>query len=94
MALVGSGPRSAEPVASTDPVSKPLVSIVIPAYNYGAYLAEAIESALAQTYSPVEVIVIDDGSKDDTVEVASRYADRIRLLTREQGPRCGAQPRA
>jgi glycosyltransferase involved in cell wall biosynthesis len=64
-------------------VSEPLVSIVIPSYNYGAFLAEAIESALAQTYTPIEVLVIDDGSQDDSVEVAGRYADRIRLLTQE-----------
>ncbi|HYA87064.1 MAG TPA: glycosyltransferase [Nitrospirota bacterium] len=52
---------------------KPLVSIVIPCYNYGRYLAAAIESAMAQTYSPIEIIVINDGSTDDTVEVASKY---------------------
>jgi|GEM_PF-1233311 len=52
---------------------RPLVSIVIVCYNYGRFLGEAIESALQQTYSPTEVIVIDDGSTDDTVEVAKRY---------------------
>ena len=61
----------------------PLVSILVPSYNYGRFLAEAIESALAQTYSPVEVVVIDDGSQDDSVQVASRFGDRVRLLTQE-----------
>ncbi|WP_375491617.1 glycosyltransferase family 2 protein [uncultured Jatrophihabitans sp.] len=54
-----------------------LVTIVIPAYNYGRFLAEALDSALAQTYPDVEVIVVDDGSTDDTAAVAARYADRI-----------------
>lgn len=53
-----------------------LVSVVIPCYNYGRFLGEAIESVLAQTYSRVEVVVVDDGSTDDTAAVAQRYADR------------------
>lgn len=52
---------------------KPLISVVIANYNYARYLAETIESALAQTYSPVEIIFIDDGSNDDSVELAMRY---------------------
>jgi len=51
----------------------PLVSIVIPCYNHGRFLAEAIESALGQTYPRVEVVVVDDGSTDDTAAVAARY---------------------
>lgn len=54
-------------------------TVVIPAYNYGAYLAEAIDSALAQTASGVEVLVVDDGSTDDTPEVLARYAGRVRV---------------
>jgi glycosyltransferase involved in cell wall biosynthesis len=65
--------------------NQPLVSIIIPCYNYARYLAEAIESALAQTYSPVQIIVVDDGSTDETQEVARRYP--VRLLRQEnQGP--------
>jgi glycosyltransferase involved in cell wall biosynthesis len=61
--------------------AKPLVSIVVCSYNYGRFLAAAIESALAQTYRPIEVLVIDDGSTDDSVEIASRLVPAVRLLT-------------
>jgi hypothetical protein len=54
-------------------ISPPLVSVIIPCRNQGAFLADAIESALAQTHSPVEVIVVDDGSTDHTASVAQRY---------------------
>jgi glycosyltransferase involved in cell wall biosynthesis len=55
----------------------PLVSIVIPTFNYGHFVGEAVESALNQTYSCVEVIVIDDGSTDDTRERLAPYIGRI-----------------
>ncbi len=53
----------------------PLVSIVIPAYNAAAYVREAVDSALAQTYAEKEVIVVDDGSTDGTAEVLASYRD-------------------
>lgn len=53
--------------------SAPLVSVVIPCYRQSQYLAEAIESVLGQTYPHVEVVVVDDGSPDNTGEVAARY---------------------
>lgn len=56
----------------------PLVSIVTPAFNQGAYLAETIESVLSQDYANIEYIVLDDGSTDDTAEIISRYDGRIR----------------
>jgi len=62
-------------------VTRPLVTIIVLCHNYGRYLAEAVESALAQTYRPFDVLVMDVGSTDDSAEVARRYADRIRLIT-------------
>jgi cellulose synthase/poly-beta-1,6-N-acetylglucosamine synthase-like glycosyltransferase len=54
----------------------PLVSVIIPCYNGEAFLAEAIESALAQTYQPVEIIVVDDGSTDSSPAVAHKFPVR------------------
>jgi len=58
----------------------PLVSVVIPAYNASAYLAEAVESVLTQSHPRVEVIVVDDGSADNTRHVVGRFRDRVKYL--------------
>lgn len=63
--------------------TSPLASIVIPCYGQAHYLPQAIDSALAQTYPAVEVIVINDGSPDNTREVARSYGDRITYLEQE-----------
>lgn len=55
-------------------------SIIIPAYNAAAFLAEAIESALAQTHAASQVIVVDDGSTDDTAAIAGNFGDAVMLL--------------
>ena len=64
---------------------QPLVSIVIPVYNGSNYMREAIDSALAQTYERVEVIVVNDGSTDDTEQIALSYGERIRYFRKENG---------
>lgn len=67
--------------------NKPLVSIIIPVYNGSNYLAESIESALNQDYENKEIIVVNDGSRDEgaTREVALRYQDRIRYFEKSNG---------
>lgn len=67
-------------------VEGPLVSVVIPAFESEAWLAETIDSALAQTYSPVETIVVDDGSADRTAEIAAGYPDVVLLRGPNRGP--------
>jgi glycosyltransferase involved in cell wall biosynthesis len=61
----------------------PLVSVVIPAYNSRSYVAQAVESVLTQTFHEFEIIVIDDGSTDDTRQTLAAYADRIRYVHQE-----------
>ena len=56
---------------------RPLVSIVIPTFNAGKFLGEAIDSVLSQSYFPLEVIVVDDGSTDDTPALLRAYSERI-----------------
>ena len=63
------------------------VSILIPCYNSERFIAEAVESALAQTHADVEVVVVDDGSTDGSVDVVRSFGDRIIL---EAGPNQGA----
>jgi hypothetical protein len=63
--------------ASSKGIAGRLVSIVIPCFNQAHYLAEAVESARAQTHPNVEVVVVDDGSPDNVVEVAARCGVRV-----------------
>lgn len=58
-----------------------LVSVLIPNYNYGRYLSHCIESVLAQTYAPVEIIVYDDGSTDHSKDILKGYGQKIKLLS-------------
>jgi len=64
----------------------PLVSIIIPCYNAAGFVGDAISSALAQTHPDTEVIVVDDGSVDESVAVIKQFGDRVRLVT---GPNAG-----
>jgi glycosyltransferase involved in cell wall biosynthesis len=68
-------------------MSPPLVSICIPCHNQASTISEAIDSALTQTYPNVEVVVVDDGSTDESLSVIKRYGGRIRW---ETGPNRGA----
>ncbi len=69
----------------------PVVSVILPVYNCPRYVGRAVESILAQTYTDFELIVIDDGSEDETLAVVSRYTDpRIRLLTQANRGLAGA----
>jgi glycosyltransferase involved in cell wall biosynthesis len=61
------------------------VSIILTNHNYGRYLGESLDSALGQTYPHVEVIVVDDGSTDDSAEVLNRYSARVRTVFKENG---------
>ncbi|MEX2382392.1 MAG: glycosyltransferase [Opitutales bacterium] len=62
-----------------------LVSVIIPCYNHGHFLAAAIESAVRQTYPHIEIIVVDDGSTDDTANVARRYGSVRYVKQANQG---------
>ena len=62
---------------------KPLVSVIMPAYNSEKYIGKSIESVLAQDYEKFELIIVDDGSQDGTKRIAEQYAKsdvRIKLL--------------
>jgi len=63
--------------------STPTVSVVIPAFDSARYLPEAIRSALAQHHVPLEIIVVDDGSTDDTVLVARRFGSLVTVIRRD-----------
>jgi len=69
-----------------------LVSVILPVYNGAQFVAEAVESVLGQTYVPLELIVIDDGSTDTSVEVLARYPD-IRLIRQENAGVAAARNR-
>src|SRR3982751_4550304 len=64
----------------------PRVTFLVPCYNYGRYLAQALDSLLSQTLRDLELIAIDDGSQDDSMAVLSRYRDepRVRVLHHEK----------
>ncbi len=63
----------------------PLVSIIIPVYNGSNYISEAINSSLNQTYRNIEIIVVNDGSTDNTEEICLSYGDKIKYISKENG---------
>ena len=76
--MASSAPHTSENVSVP---STPRVSIVVPAYNVAATIAETLQSLLAQTYGDFELIIVDDGSRDTTLEVVSHFSDpRIKII--------------
>lgn len=65
--------------------ASPLVSVIIPAYNAGHFIAQAIESALAQTNVRTDVLVIDDGSTDNTADVVATFGKQVKYLRQANG---------
>ena len=67
---------------SNDP-TEPLVSVIIPNYNYANYIVDSIESVINQSYRNVEIIVVDDGSTDNSVEVIEKYGKSVTLIQKK-----------
>ena len=76
------GPQPAEPGArgGRRPAARGTVSIVIPSLNTAAYIGPCVESALGQTYQDTEVIVVDAGSTDGTLDILAGYGGRVRVV--------------
>ena len=73
--------------------SWPAISVVIPVLDGERFLAEAIESALGQSLAPAEIVVVDDGSTDDTPEVVARFGTAVRYLHQPRGGAAAARNR-
>src|SRR6185295_7777483 len=68
---------------TTNPDTSPLVSVITPAYNTAAFVADTLESALAQTFGDFELVLVDDGSTDETGCIAEAFArrdSRVRVI--------------
>lgn len=72
----------------------PGISLIIPAYNAGLYLREAIDSALNQTVKPRQIIVVDDGSTDDSLAIARSYGDPVQVIAQANAGTAAARNRA
>ncbi|MBD2176620.1 glycosyltransferase family 2 protein [Pseudanabaena sp. FACHB-1998] len=74
---------------------KPLVSTIIPAYNAAPYISETLDSALSQTWQNIEIIVVDDGSKDDTLAIAKKYeSKKVKVINQQNKGASAARNRA
>lgn len=69
----------------------PIVSVIIPAYNAARWIAETIDSVLVQTFRDFEVIVVDDGSTDETPEIVAKYGNSVRHVRKENGGESSAR---
>ncbi len=75
----------------------PLVSVIVPVYNMEQYLGETLDSVLASDYPSFEVVVMDDGSKDASLEIAKEYArkdPRVKVHTQPNAGACAARNHA
>jgi glycosyltransferase involved in cell wall biosynthesis len=73
-------------------MTKPLVSILVPAYNAAEWIADSLNSAIAQTWPNTEVIVVDDGSKDETLAIAGQFASgRVRIISQKNSGAAAAR---
>ncbi|WP_183563787.1 glycosyltransferase family 2 protein [Mucilaginibacter sp. SP1R1] len=75
-------------MAGSEQLTIPSISVIVPCYNQGEYLAEALDSVLAQTYQNWECVIVNDGSNDNTEDVATEYCkkdNRFHYLTKENG---------
>ena len=61
------------------------ISIIIPVYNAEKYLEECIRSAIEQSYRDIEVIAVDDGSTDNSLEILEKYSSKIRIIKKKNG---------
>lgn len=71
--------------------TRPLVSVIVTFYNQASFVQATLSSVLAQDYSPMEVIVVDDGSTDDTPGACAAFAGRVRYIRRSNGGPCAAR---
>ncbi|UXE60095.1 MAG: glycosyltransferase family 2 protein [Woronichinia naegeliana WA131] len=69
---------------------QPLISVIIPVYNCDRYLGEAIESVLSQTYQPLEILIIDDGSTDKSAEIAKSFIPSVKYYYQPNSGSCSS----
>lgn len=80
--LHGGAPQNMASFTSHDE-ARPLVSVILPVYNGETYLRETVESVLAQSYAPLELLAVDDGSKDGSLNILRGFGDRITVIAQE-----------
>src|ERR1700757_584817 len=88
--LAGERGDSRRLVMEPEALGEAKATVVINNYNYGQFLGTAIESALGQTYANTEVVVVDDGSTDDSREIIASYGDRVRAVLKSNGGQASA----
>ncbi|HAR32980.1 MAG TPA: hypothetical protein DCR95_02505 [Desulfobacter sp.] len=83
-----------ESVKNTGQKESPKISVIVPTYNYGQYIGKTLESVLNQTYQDFEIVVVDDGSEDDTAFVVRSFDDsKVRYIYQENQGACVARNR-